>query len=285
MSNTKDGMEPMQVIEGTLRGDAIQEISKLARRGSEAARVLSTNRPDTILIFNDEKGKYEQTIVPEPRRVLNFNTLESLVRALHDVPEERSGSSNYMPQIFYSRRGVNAFYGLDAHHKLSMGFKYHPAFVTLKDWSKNARKISQPVLIQGLRTIFRTCYDPNFLDKIRNISWSNSKEGTSTVEDHGRSMHSAVRSKVLGAKESEIPDTTEFTFAPVFQFPQFTIKIVCYVVIDSNDQTFIVNPYPGEIEKAYQAIESELDRLIGIQIGERKTVRYLGAMGEPASDE
>lgn len=290
MSNTNEGIEglaasvqPLQV--GTLRGDAIQEITKLARRGSDAQRFYKTSRDDTILIFNDEKGTYDQVTLPEPGRVLNFNNINSLVRALHDVPEEKTGSSNYMPQIFYSRRGISAFYGLDAHHVLKMGFKYHPAFLTLKDWGKKPQRISQPTLITTLRTIFRTCYDAAFLERIRHIAWSNVKEGNSTVSDQGRSMHASVISKVLGDKESSIPDTTQFVFAPIHQFPQFTIKITCYVVVDSNDQTFIVCPYPGEIETAYWNIENELDRLLGIEIGERKTVRYLGSMNETASDE
>lgn len=285
MNNTNEGAEPIQVIEGTLRVDAIQEISKLARRGSEAIRLIATSRRDKNFIFNDEKGTYELVTFPEPGRVLHFNNINSLVRALHDVPEEKTGSSNYMPQIFYSRRGVSAFYGLDAHHVLKMGFKYHPAFLTLKEWGKKPQRISQSTLITTLRTIFRTCYDPAFLERIRHIAWSNVKEGNSTVSDQGRSMHASVISKVLGDKESSIPDTTEFVFAPIHQFPQFTIKITCYVVVDSNDQTFIVCPYPGEIETAYWNIENEIDRLIGIEIGERKTVRYLGSMNETASDE
>lgn len=231
----------------------LQEIYNAIRNDALRQKDVVSFDPHVWLSYRDTNGN---VLFREP----NVDPRDHVAR---DIPTiGRFAALNSNGAVWYDHEGIE-FLVDDANRRdtVTLAFSKSEPFAKLADLGSKRAAMTQKDLVRMLAFTFRGCVSADFVRSVRSVKWSSSSEGQSTVDRGKASLGKQISSKIEGIVD--LPDEVVVT-VPVYKDGAFlfTHAVSCFFEADPDTQTFVLYPYPGQIEAAIDAAEEALFDLL-----------------------
>lgn len=159
--------------------------------------------------------------------------------------------------VWFNRAGAVAVLddANDRRNTIRLDLTLSPQLVDLQTMERNQKPLTQKEVIQLLRIRFRDAGLGNLADLFRNVKFSVDTSGQQTLEKNKMSAGKSILAAFHGL--DAIPDAIAFLvpmFASRFECRQ---EVMVAIEPDPQQQTFLLTPFPGEIERALCRAEME----------------------------
>ena len=239
-------------------GSFVQEIAKLAEQACSDrvhTKAIGANPREYLLVKAD--GEHELHDVPPPYRNHNATRIEDLAKLQTAISPGDDADKSPAAAFYDAGEIVLVFDHEDGRDSATMPLICPEVFDRIRGMIRGQR-FDQKNLVDLLAFDFHGALNnPGLVDIVRKINFSSTQSGSGVVNETSVSIDRSIKAELTGA--GEIPDHF-FVTTPVFSNPgidgQTTIKV--RLACNPDDQTFMVRPYPGEIENA---IATALDQV------------------------
>ena len=223
--------------------EAIQKIAQMQQAAQPAKRFVIDDRDD--LFYVDQGGKVAQLDLPVPPRIINGTDIRDFPSLL-----ERYGEN---PAVLVGRAAVVGVLNDDGERddRVNLALARTKAFQCLEA----ACAMKQRPFVEWLRSSLYELHPQldGLIATCRKVSWGKSSDGTGIVQHTGQSISAAAKQH-LQSDEGAIPETILLS-VPVYEWPGFEmvpVEIACNVWVDAEQQQFALQPFAGEIVRAYR---------------------------------
>lgn len=237
--------------------ELFQSISDQAVRAS--APIKDAFDPTKPYVWRDAKGEIKMFGSAVEFRAHRVETIDDIAQFYRDHSSNEASSS-----IFYMRdRVVLLIDDEDRRDRVTLALSLSPQLVCL-DQMKGA--VEQSALIRTLRTTLYGCFSPDLklVDALRNLKWNDETSGQSDIQRGRASIGSAIRRELTGLEA--MPEYIHFT-VPVFA-SKVEHKAIIRCLFDPDEKTkrIILEPLPGEIDRALFMAEEEIGRRLALAL-------------------
>lgn len=235
-------------------------VDQIARMGCDIMlpRVFNvTQEPSHVYYMLTGDGKLVKHFAQAGTRAHKASDLEAVVRWAKEC--HKSGDV----EVWYSRHKVVCF--LDANTRrdtVTLPMQLSSQIGLLHTLEKERKLYDQQSLINLLRITLDGGVPPSLVACVRALKFRTSTEGVTMTTHTKASIGRASEAEVSGA--GIIPEDILVT-VPVFDGFMGTrrFSLRCALDVDLANQKFVIQPFPGEAERAIREAEDALAEMLG----------------------
>lgn len=265
--------------------DALNTLSEWIIK-SQQPRVVRTSADQAYIAFPD--GKFHEVNFEPPAEAHQLETMQSFLDAvtLRGIPEQEGGDAADQSAIFLSKSKALLVVKLgDRQQSLEMPLREAPQFTALRGGFRRDKPLDQRSLLELLRHDLFPHAPENLINLARKVDATSHQRGVSEVsagrERGTLEFQAEIRSEV------EIPERVQFHL-PVFEGDRLDSKqwVDCSfrVTLPPGPVTFLIEPYPGEIERAYEQALLAIHAVIAEECSDIPVLRGTTDLWRPGSN-
>lgn len=246
-------------------GSFVKEITSLANQACSDrvhTKAIGADRRRYLLVKADGSHEFED-VPPEYRdhKATRINDLATLQKTISPDDDADAVDDNGIGTagVFYDQTAiVLVFDHNDGRDRATMKLNTPAVFDVVQKMAERGDRLDQKGLIELLTFTFHgALIERSLIDVVRKINFVANQQATGVVGETATAIDRSITAELTGA--GEIPDHF-YVKTPVFSNPGIDHEtgIKLRLACNPDDQTFMVRPYPGEIEAA---IDNALDQV------------------------
>jgi len=230
-----------------MTAEALQLLVDISRESSnvETVEIPETERYALLNRRTGEVAFYPTEPATRNHKIGNVDTAISEARRLKAADLSSVVWCNYGSIVILDDKSRR--------DRSTLSFGKSSQFKLLETLRKNPQGMQQRNFIRMLRIDLDGCLGAagNFLSLVRQLKFTAGQDATGTIQHGKESISRSTIAELVGA--DSIPEEVVLTVR-VYDLPFEPVRSVrCAVEIDVNSATFVLTPFPGQLEDAENA--------------------------------
>lgn len=254
--------------------EAIEKIQNLSVEAMNARAFKAEGEPSGVYYLQTAGGKVEKVYAEAAPRAYAAFSLDGVCAMV----ENFSGRDRSI-SVFVGRGKIGVHLDESSRRRdgLTMDMPHSEAFLTLLRFNQAPNKMNQRQFVWLVRSALGEPTAPSgFLDGIRNLKFTKSSDGSSSVKVGKESLGNAVIAEVVG-NGFAIPEEAVFeipVYADVLSTDGalLTEVVRCVIDVDVDEGVFILKPRPGEMDRAQRTMDERICEMLSARLAGTATV-------------